>query len=344
VALSSNTGARSPRLPQTHSQRLWADRGCHDRWHRRPPLRGHATAPAATRPSTPNAAGSEPRHSFPCSLSIQTSARVSNLAGYAGVGFSTSREPRNRGVHVTRRKSATASVRRCTIGSPRRLRLVLRTTGMPAAGAAAAGTAARLVTLERHRPPVRQQHHRQVGWGSVTGSLFPRCSGWADCPYGRQRPARSGRQGGAFLLRQPTPNAVPFAVLDRVGGTLADHRASAADCLRACFSGVPLGRAFPIGRKEHCAIDIAAGSPQPPRPQRRCSCVLKRFLPSVHLLPRNDDHAGASAPRSEASTRQWMSQHTALWAGALLKRPGGVWVPGASIPGDADRSTGSYIG
>jgi hypothetical protein len=46
------------------------------------------------------------------------------------------------------------------------------------AGAAAAGTAARLVTLERHRPPVRQQHHRQVGAGSVTGSLFPRCSGW----------------------------------------------------------------------------------------------------------------------------------------------------------------------
>ena len=127
----------------------------------------------------------------------------------------------------------------------------------------------------------------------------------ADCPYGRQRPARSGCQGDAFPLRQPTPNAVPFAVLDRVGGALADHRASAADCLRACFSGVPLGRAFPIGRKEHCALDMAAGSPQPPRPQRRCSCVRKRFLPSVHLLPRNDDHACASAPRSEASTRQW---------------------------------------
>jgi hypothetical protein len=28
----------------------------------------------------------------------------------------------------------------------------------------------------------------------------------------------------------------------------------------------------------------------------------------------------------------------------LLKRPGEVWVPGASVPGDADRSTGSYIG
>jgi hypothetical protein len=145
------------------------------------------------------------------------------------------------------------------------------------------------------------------GEGSPDPS-FPVAQVGADCPYGRQRPARSGRQGGAFPLRQPTPNAVPFAVLDRVGGALADHRASAADCLRACFSGVPLGRAFPIGRKEHCAIDMAAGSPQPPRPQRRCSCVLKRFLPSVHLLPRNDDHAGAAAPRGEASTRQWMSQ------------------------------------
>ena len=143
------------------------------------------------------------------------------------------------------------------------------------------------------------------GRGSVTGSRFPRCSGRRCCPYGRQRPTRSGRQGGAFPLRQPTPHAVPFAVLNRVGGALADHRASAADYLRACFSGVPLGRAFPIGRKEHCALDMAAGSPQPPRPQRRCSCVRKRFLPSVHLLPRNDDHAGASAPRSEASTRQW---------------------------------------
>jgi hypothetical protein len=29
--------------------------------------------------------------------------------------------------------------------------------------------------------------------------------------------------------------------------------------------------------------------------------------------------------------------------GELLKRPGEVWVPGTSIPGDADRSTGSYI-
>lgn len=124
------------------------------------------------------------------------------------------------------------------------------------------------------------------GRGRVTGSLFPVAQVGADCPYGRQRPARSGRQGGAFPLRQPTPNAVPFAVLDRVGGALADHRASAADCLRTCFSGVPLGRAFPIGRKEHCAIDMAAGSPPPPRPQRRCSCVLKGFLPSVHLLPR----------------------------------------------------------
>jgi hypothetical protein len=129
---------------------------------------------------------------------------------------------------------------------------------------------------------------------------FPVAQVGADCPYGRQRPARSGRQGGAFPLRQPTPNAVPFAVLDRVGGALADHRASAADCLRACFSGVPLGRAFSIGRKEHCAIDMAAGSPQPPRPQRRCSCVFKRFLPSVHLFPRDDDHAGAAAPRGEA--------------------------------------------
>jgi hypothetical protein len=134
---------------------------------------------------------------------------------------------------------------------------------------------------------------------------FPVAPVGADCPYGRQRPARSGRQGGAFPLRHPTPNAVPFAVLDRVGGALADHRASAADCLRASFSGVPLGSAFPIGRKEHRALDMTTSSPQPPQPQRRCSCVLKRFPPSVHLLPRNDDHADASAPRSEASTRQW---------------------------------------
>jgi hypothetical protein len=161
---------------------------------------------------------------------------------------------------------------------------------------------------------------------------FPVAQVGADCPYGRQRPARSGRQGGAFPLRHPTPNAVPFAVLDRVGGALADHRASAADCLRACFSGVPLGSAFPIGRKEHCAIDMATGSPQPPRPQRRCSYVLKRFLPSVHLLPRNDDHAGASAPRSEASTRQW-GEPTDSPMAELLNRPGEVWVPGASIPG-----------
>ena len=165
-----------------------------------------------------------------------------------------------------------------------------------------------------------------------------------DCPYGRQRPSRFGRQGGAFLLRQPTPNAVPFAVLDRVGGALADHRASAADCLRACFSGVPLGRAFPIGRKEHCAIDVAAGSPQPPRPQRRCSCVLKRFLPSVHLLPRNDDHAGASAPRSEASTRQWDEPTHSPVGWSSPEKAGRGLGPGASIPGDADRSTGSYIG
>jgi hypothetical protein len=154
-------------------------------------------------------------------------------------------------------------------------------------------------------PRVRQQNHRQVGGGEASRDPdFPAAQVGADCPYGRQRPARSARQGGAFPLRQPTPNAVPFAVLDRVGGALADHRASAADCLRACFSGVPVGRAFPIGRKEHCALDMAAGSPQPPRPQRRRSCVLKRLLPSVHLVPRNDDHAGASAPRSEASTRQ----------------------------------------
>ena len=215
-----------------------------------------------------------------------------------------------------RRKSATASVRRCTIGLPRRLRLVLRTTGTPAAGAAADGTAARLVTLER--PPAPGATTTPPAGRSGEASPDPPspvAQVGADCPYGRQRPARSG-QGGAFLLRQPTPNAVPFAVLDRVGGTLADHRASAADCLRPCFSGVPLGRTFPIGRKEHCAIDMAAGSPQPPRPQRRCSSVLKRFLPSVHLLPRNDDHAGVSAPRGEASTRQWMSQQTAVWAGA----------------------------
>ena len=171
---------------------------------------------------------------------------------------------------------------------------------------AAVGRAARLVAPERHRPMVRQQTLSAGRGGEASRDpVSPVAQVGAVCPYGRQRPARCGRQGGAFPLRQPTPNAVPFAVLDRVGGALADHRASAADCLRACFSGVPLGRAFPIGRKEHCAIDMAAGSPQPPRPQRRCSCVLKRFLPSVHLLPRNDDHAGASAPRSEASTRQW---------------------------------------
>jgi hypothetical protein len=166
-------------------------------------------------------------------------------------------------------------------------------------------------------PRLAVRPDRQVGGGEASRDPdFPVAQVGADYPYGRQRPARSGRQGGAFPLRHPTPNAVPFAVLDRVGGALADHRASAADCLRACFSGVPLGRAFPIGRKEHCAIDMAAGSPQPPRPQRRCSYLLNRFLPSVHLLPRNDDHAGASAPRGEASTRQWMSQQTAVWAGA----------------------------
>jgi hypothetical protein len=143
------------------------------------------------------------------------------------------------------------------------------------------------------------------GRGASRDPSFPVAQVGADCPYGHQRPARSGRQGGTFPLRQPTPHAVPFAVLDRVGAALADHRACAADCLRACFSGVPLGRAFPIGRKEHCANDMAAGSPQPPRPQRRCSCVLKRFLPCVHLLPRNDGHAGVAAPRGEASTRQW---------------------------------------
>jgi hypothetical protein len=172
---------------------------------------------------------------------------------------------------------------------------------------------------------------------------FPVAQVGADCPYGRQRPARSGRQGGAFPLRQPTPNAVPFAVLDRVGGALADHRASAADCLRPCFSGVPLRRTFPIGRKEHRAIDMAAGGPQPPRPQRRCSCVLKRFLPSMHLFPRNDDHAGASAPRGEASSRQGVGQQTILWAGAPEEAGRGLG-PRRVSPGDADRSTGSHTG
>src|SRR5918994_3627196 len=52
-------------------------------------------------------------------------------------------------------------------------------------------------------------------------------------------------------------------------------------------------------------------------------------------LPRNADHTDPSAAQAEAPTSQVMRQQIAPWAGFILSRPGEVWVPGASIPGEA---------
>src|SRR5215207_8588197 len=84
----------------------------------------------------------------------------------------------------------------------------------------------------------------------------------------RQQTVGTEPKAEAFLLGQATPDAVPFAVPDRVGSALADHRAASADRLRACLAGGPLGTPFTVRREEDRAVDVPAGGPQPPRPQR----------------------------------------------------------------------------
>src|SRR5215207_8497361 len=150
-------------------------------------------------------------------------------------------------------------------------------------------------------------------------------------------------EADAFALGQATPDAVPFAVPDGVEGALADHRAASADRLRACLAGGPLGTPFTVGRKEDRAVDVPAGGPQPPRPQPRPTHVLKGFLPSIHVgSSQRRPHRPVSA-QAKAPTSQVIRQQIAPWAGFILSRPGEVWVPGTSIPGEAGSQPGPLL-
>src|SRR5829696_9080161 len=53
-------------------------------------------------------------------------------------------------------------------------------------------------------------------------------------------------------------------------------------------------------------------------------------------------HRPVSAP-AETPTSQVLSQQIAPWAGFILSRPGEVWVPGASIPGEAGSQPGPLL-
>ena len=170
---------------------------------------------------------------------------------------------------------------------------------------AAVGRAARLVTPERHRPMVRQQHYRQVGAGKRHGIPFP--------PLLRSalfvHTAASARPGPAPRRRVPAPTAHPKRRTVRRTESRRRRIGRSPGIRRRLPSRVFLGRPAGEGvpHREERTLRSRHGGRQPATATTTTPMFLcpQRFLPSVHLLPRNDDHAGASAPRSEASTRQW---------------------------------------
>src|SRR5918995_6145017 len=160
----------------------------------------------------------------------------------------------------------------------------------------------------------------------------------------RQQTVGSQPEDEPFALGEATPDAVPFAVPDGVGRALADHRAASADRLRTCLAGGPLGTPFTVGREENRAVDIPAGGPQPPRPQRRRTRVLKGFLPSIHVSssqrrphrPVSGSSRGANQPGDETTDSPvgWIHPEQAgrgLGPGRIDPRRG--WAPAGSSAG-----------
>jgi hypothetical protein len=132
-----------------------------------------------------------------------------------------------------------------------------------------------------------------------------------------QAPVGPQREGGALALRHPTPDPVALAAPDRIGGALADHRATRTDGFRLRLSSPPPRSELSVRGIEQRGVGVTAGGPQPPWPQRRRSHVPKGFLPRLHLSPRNDDHAGASVPRRSATPGSAL----ALWRAEMGSYP-----------------------
>src|SRR5215213_2075004 len=111
----------------------------------------------------------------------------------------------------------------------------------------------------------------------------------------RQQTVGTEPEAEAFPLGQATPDAVPFAVPDRVGSALADHRAASADRLRPCLAGGPLGTPFTVGRKKTALSTSrqAARNRHDHNPDQPTSA--KDSCHAFRWVPRNADHTGPSA-------------------------------------------------
>src|SRR5215218_8596250 len=189
------------------------------------------------------------------------------------------------------------------------------------------------------------QHHRQVGnagrhhenacppvlgSGLSPGRTASRRSGWS------RKPTRS-RSDRPPQTPYRSPYPIAWAAHWRITGQpaqIAFARASRA---------ARLGPRSPSGEKKTALSTSrqAARNRHDHNPDQPTSS--KGSCRAFIWVPRNADHTGPSAAQAKAPTSQVMRQQIAPWAGSILSRPGEVWVPGTSIPGEAGSQPGPLL-